>query len=63
MDTIKLGDLVKDTITGFQGTCYGRVDYLLGDSEYLIIPKVKEDGTIIDGKWFIAQRVEKLANS
>lgn len=57
------GDILKDKITGFQGTVTGRADYLTGCNQYLIVPKVKKDGEWKDGRWFDEQRLEKIDES
>ncbi len=36
---IKLGEKVKDNITGFDGVVTGRADYITGCRQYLVTPK------------------------
>jgi len=42
--TFKLGEKVKDTVTGFKGTVISRVEYLNGCLQYCIDPKVGKEG-------------------
>jgi len=47
-NTIKLGQEVKDKVTGFQGIAYSRTTFIRGCARIEILPKVKEDGKIPD---------------
>ena len=58
---VKLGSLVKDTITGFEGIAVGRADYLFGCSRIAIQSATLKDGKPIDQEWVDEQRVEVLA--
>ncbi len=42
---IKLGDKVRDTISGLVGTAVSRTEYLNGCVQYGVQPKFKKDGT------------------
>ncbi len=53
-----LGKTGRDKITGFEGTITGIAIYLTGCNQYLLRPKVKKDGSTIEGEWFDDQRVE-----
>lgn len=44
MDTIHLGDKVKDRITGFTGIATARCKYLNGCVQFCVEPKVDKDG-------------------
>lgn len=59
MDT-KLGDTVKDRVTKFKGVVVGKVEYLTGCKQSLIVPEVKEDGTYVEGHWFDNDRLEAV---
>lgn len=48
MKKIKLGDKVRDTITGFEGTAIARTEHINGCVQYDIIPPVDEDGKLQD---------------
>ena len=54
---VKLGSRVKDWITGFQGIAIGRVEYLYGCSQILIIPETLKEDNVRESKWFDEQRV------
>lgn len=55
---LKLGQVAKDKITGFQGVIIGRCEYLTGCTQVLIVPqKLGADGKRQDGEWFDEQRV------
>jgi hypothetical protein len=49
---IKLGQKVKDTVTGFTGIATSRIEYLNGCVQYCLKPKVDKDGKMQDGIWF-----------
>ena len=58
---IKLGNTVKDNVTGFEGIATGRTVFLFGCIRILIEPeKLGSDGKPIDGQWFDEQRVEEV---
>lgn len=49
---INLGDEVVDTISGFKGVAIGRTEWLHGCTRINVQPKVKKDGTMIEGASF-----------
>lgn len=53
-----LGKTAKDKITGFTGIVTGKADYLTGCSQFLLVPKVAENGSYIDGQWFDEGRLQ-----
>lgn len=53
-----LGKQGKDKVTGFKGTITGVACYLTGCNQYLLAPKVKKDGSRVDGHWFDETRIE-----
>lgn len=53
----RLGVTVRDLITGFEGVVTGRVEYISGCNQVLVVPKVKADGAFIPAEWFDEQRV------
>lgn len=58
---VKLGNKVRDAITGFAGIATGRTVYLYGCAQILITPdRLAEDGKRLDGEWFDEQRVETI---
>lgn len=48
---INLGDQVKDTITGLEGTAVAKIFYMNGCIQYEVQPKGLKDGTIIKSVW------------
>ena len=55
---IKLGQKVRDKITGFTGLVTGKVEYITGCNQVLVCPPVKDDGTLVDSNWFDEQRID-----
>jgi len=59
---IKLGDKVKDRISGFEGIATGVAEYLNGCTRILIEPvKLDEDGKMLKSIWFDDVQVEIVA--
>lgn len=56
---IKLGHTYVDVITGFTGICAGRVEYLSGCNQALLVPKVSDEGAMRDAQWFDDQRLKQ----
>ena len=56
MAKIKLGDIVKDRISGFTGIVIARTEWLYGCTGIGVKPtksnKLKDDGTPADIQWF-----------
>ena len=48
---------VVDHITGFKGRVVGRVDYISGCRQYLVLPECGEDGKYPESHWFDEERV------
>lgn len=53
-----LGITVQDKITGFKGVLNGIVRYISGCHQGLVVPRVKDDGSLIDSQWFDLQRLD-----
>ena len=54
---IKLGDKVKDKITGFEGITVAKVIYLNGCISYEVQPQKLKDGKMLDTVWFDEQQL------
>ena len=55
---IKIGQMGKDSITGFKGLAMGRAEYLTGCTQILLTPTaLDKDGKRRDGEWFDEQRI------
>lgn len=52
-----LGATFRDKITGFTGVAVGRVKYLSGCNQTLLVPPVGPDGSLRDSQWFDDQRL------
>lgn len=59
---VKLGNKVKDNITGFTGIATGRTEWLYGCARICIEPQELKDGKPIDSCWFDEQRVVVLTD-
>ena len=53
-----LGKFGTDKVTGFKGTIVGCLEYMSGCSQLFLVPRVGDDGKMIDGQWFDLQRDE-----
>ena len=58
MEKIELGSVVKDRITGLQGTAVARTTWLNGCVRYAIQPAVVKDGKPVDEYWVDSQQTE-----
>jgi hypothetical protein len=55
-EEIQTGSTYRDEITGFEGLCTGRCQYISGCDQALLQPPVK-DGKFEDARWFDVQRL------
>lgn len=53
----KLGQVVKDVITLFEGVIMGRTEYLTGCNHYAICSKKLKEGVIQEWTWLDEQRL------
>jgi hypothetical protein len=60
MSTIKLGDRVKDSITGFKGIVTGRFEYLNGCVRLAVTPEELKDGKPVEDMVFDEGRLSGL---
>ena len=56
------GASVQCKVTGFEGVVTGRVDYITGCNQYLVQPKVKADGTVVEPRWIDEHRLSVQAH-
>ena len=55
------GKLCRDKITGFEGVCTGRTEWIYGCDQYCLTPRVQDDKTKLnDGQWFDDGRLEVI---
>lgn len=57
---IKLGQKVKDKITGFTGIAIGKAEYLTGCNQYGVQPPMGKDGKVEAASWFDEGRLVKV---
>ena len=62
METIKLGDQVKDSVTEFVGMATERCEYLNGCVQIRVTPKIdpKKPNEIPDGFWIDIEQLEVI---
>lgn len=58
MSKIKLGQKVRDKVTGFTGTVTAKVEYLNGCVQYCVMPKAKEEGKLPTPEYIDVQQLE-----
>lgn len=56
----KLGNRLKDKVTGFTGIATARIQYINGCIQYCLIPQVDKDGKYVEGIYFDVQRLEHV---
>lgn len=56
-----LGFKFKDRVTGFEGVATGRIEYMTGCNQLLLVPAAK-DGEWKDGHWVDEQRCDKVVS-
>lgn len=66
MDEIKLGDKVRDKVSGYEGIATSKTEYLNGCFQIEVTPRLKK-GKLptagdIDGIAFDTQQLEKIGN-
>jgi len=60
MKRIKLGDKVRDVVTGFEGIVVAETNWLYNCSRYTVQPPVDKDGKVPDNVTFDEQSLEVL---
>lgn len=55
---IKLGQRVKDKVTGFEGIATAKVIYLNGCVQFCVKPKVDEKGKMVEGEYIDEEQLE-----
>lgn len=55
---VQLGQKCRDVVTGFEGLCMGKAQYLTGCNQVLLVPqRLSAEGKRLDGEWLDEQRV------
>lgn len=57
---IKLGEQVKDKLTGFKGTAIARAEYLYGCVWVCVVPKELHDSKPVEDTWFDEERLTSV---
>lgn len=57
---MKLGDKVRDKVSGFEGIATARTEWLNGCLRWGISPRVGEDGKLPEDIWVDDQQIEVL---
>lgn len=60
---MKLGDRVRDALTGFMGVATGRAEYLYGCVQVQVTPRVLKEGKPVEPQWFDEQRLNVLSTA
>lgn len=58
---VRLGDRVKDDISGFEGIAVARSEYLYGCVRVCVEPMALHEGRLIESQWFDEQRLTKTS--
>ena len=59
---IKLGDLVRDTITGFEGIAVAKTDWLNGCSRFSLQSTGLHEGKVLDAECFDEMQLELVGS-
>jgi len=62
MTNIKLGNLIRDKVTGFEGIATARVEYINGCVQYCIKPKMGKDKKMPEGEYIDLDQLEVVGN-
>lgn len=54
---MRLGDKMRDAVTGFEGVAIGYVQYFSGCNQYLLTGRIGSDGKKPEGEWFDEERL------
>jgi hypothetical protein len=60
---MKLGDVVKDRISGFKGVATCRLEYLNGCVRWQVSPQELHDGKPVDSHYFDDEQLETIPTS
>jgi hypothetical protein len=59
---MKLGQTLKDKVTGFTGIATAKVEYLSGCVQFGLQPEIDKEGKVPDAAFFDFQRLEIVAD-
>ncbi len=55
---MKLGDVVRDKISGFSGVATCRLDYLNGCVRWQVSPRILHEAKLVDAQYFDDEQLE-----
>jgi hypothetical protein len=55
---IKIGDKVRDRLSGLVGYVHGKAEYITGCNQVLVNPRTVKDDKPVDGTWIDDSRIE-----
>lgn len=58
----EMGHTVSDAVTGLTGIAIGRCEYIIGCTQVLVQPRVKEDGTWVESHWIDEDRITVVSD-
>jgi hypothetical protein len=58
---IKLGDKVKDKLTGFEGYVNAKAEYLYGCTQVEVQPPIDDNGNWVKSKWIDEPQLDKVS--
>ena len=59
-DEFGFGDVLKDTITGYEGQATGFSCFITGCAQMFLTPRVQDDGKYPEGTWIDVDRLEAV---
>jgi len=63
MSKIKIGDKVRDKITGFEGTVTADIKYMYGCRQFQVTPDVDENGNQRKHDWIDEPQLKLIKNN
>ena len=63
MSKIKLGDRVRDKMTGFEGTVNARIEYMYGCTQFEVQPDVDKTGAYRSHEWIDEPQLEIIKSN
>ncbi|MFA5766406.1 MAG: hypothetical protein WC919_00595 [Candidatus Paceibacterota bacterium] len=57
-ESVRMGVVVKDRVTGLRGIITGKTEYINGCVQWLVKPPVDKDGKLVDGCWIDTIQLE-----
>lgn len=56
------GNILRDKVTGFEGMYVGKCEYMTGCTQLRLQPKVKPDGSYVEGLWLDEGKIELIGD-